>query len=87
MTKRVFIWVLLAGRTADVIVTSDTPPLIDTLFYWRPGRRVLKNQVLGLCGIKTKRVVQFGSVKLAGREKIEKWLGKAARFGRQAAAA
>lgn len=43
---------LLSGRTADAVITSDTPPLIDTLLYWRPGRRVLRNQVLEFCGIK-----------------------------------
>ncbi|MBV1868800.1 MAG: NAD(P)H-dependent oxidoreductase [Marinosulfonomonas sp.] len=43
---------LLAGTTADGVITSDTPPLIDTLIYRQPARRVMKNQVLGFCGIK-----------------------------------
>ena len=71
---------LLSGKTADVIVTSDTPPLLDTLLYLKAGRRVLKKQVLGFCGIKTKRIVQFGSVKLASPAKIQGWLRKAGRF-------
>lgn len=54
---------LLVGKTADVIVTSDTPPLLDALLYMKPARRVLKNQVLGFCGIKTRNVVQFSSVR------------------------
>ncbi len=78
---------LLTGKTADVIVTSDTPPLIDTLIYWRPARRVMKNQVLGFCGIKTRRAVQFGSVKMASDNKRRGWIDRAARFGMQAAAA
>ena len=78
---------LLSGKTADVIVTSDTPPLLDTLLYLKAGRRVLKKQVLGFCGIKTNRVVQFGSVKLASPAKIQGWLRKAGRFGAKAAAA
>jgi putative NADPH-quinone reductase len=78
---------LLSGKTADVIVTSDTPPLLDTLLYLKAGRRVLKKQVLGFCGVKTKRVVQFGSVKLASPAKIQSWLRKAGRFGAKAAAA
>ena len=77
---------LLSGRTADVIVTSDTPPLLDTFLYLKPGRRVLKNQVLGFCGIKTKHVVQFGSVKLAKPTKIAAWIKRANRMGLQAAA-
>ncbi|GAB4138978.1 MAG: NAD(P)H-dependent oxidoreductase [Sphingomonadales bacterium] len=77
---------LLAGRTADVIITSDTPPIIDTLIYGRSARRVIKNQVLGFCGIKTRRVVQFGSVKLAKPGKIAQWLGQARQMGQRAAA-
>ena len=77
---------LLAGRTADAIITSDTPPRIDTLVYWRPGRRVLRNQVLKFCGIKPKTILQFGSVKMAGAAKIAGWIGRAERLGGAAAA-
>lgn len=71
---------LLKGKTADAIITSDTPPLIDTLIYKKPARRVLKNQVLGFCGIKTKTIVQFGSVKLASPKKINRWIARAERM-------
>lgn len=77
---------LLAGRTADAIITSDTPPLIDTVLYRKPARRVLRNQVLGFCGIKARNVIQFGSVKTAGAAKIGRWLGRAERMGARAAA-
>ena len=76
---------LLKGKTADVIITSDTPPMIDTLLYRKPARRVMKNQVLGFCGVKTKKMVQFGSVKLAGEKKVGKWIGRAERMGTTAA--
>lgn len=72
---------LLATKTADVIITSDTPPLIDTLLYRKPARRVIKNQVLGFCGIKTKNILQFGSVKTATPRKIDKWILRAERLG------
>ncbi|MEQ8443358.1 MAG: NAD(P)H-dependent oxidoreductase [Alphaproteobacteria bacterium] len=77
---------LLAGKTADIIVTSDTPPYLDTLVYWQPGRRVLKNQILGFCGIKTRRSIQFGSVKTASTRKIQGWLDRSRRLGQLAAA-
>jgi putative NADPH-quinone reductase len=77
---------LLTGKTADVIVTADTPTLIDTLLYLKPARRVMKNQVLEFCGIKTNKVIQFGSVKLASRAKIESWIERAGRLGARAAA-
>lgn len=76
---------LLAGRTADAFITSDTPPLLDSWLYRKPGRRVLKNQVLGFCGIKMRKIRQFGSVKLAAPEKITGWLNRAHAIGRAAA--
>jgi len=77
---------LLEGRTADGIITSDTPPWLDTLLYRKPGRRVLRDGVFGFCGFAIGKVVQFGSVKLADDGKIAAWLGKAEAMGRKAAA-
>lgn len=77
---------LLTGRTADAIITSDTPPWIDTLLYWRPMRRVLKNQILEFCGVKVKSIIQLGSVKTANEKTIQKWLGRARRMGVKAVA-
>ncbi len=77
---------LLKGRSADVIITSDTPPLIDSLIYRKPARRVMKNQVLEFCGIETKKIVQFGSVKLASQKKIKSWIARARQMGARAAA-
>lgn len=76
---------LLTGRTADAFITSDTPPLLDTLLYRKPGRRVLRNQVLGFCGIKTRKILQFGSVKLADARKKARWIARAETLGRKAA--
>lgn len=77
---------LLTGKTADAVITSDTPPLLDTLLYRRPARRVMKNQVLGFCGIKAKKIIQLGSVKMAKPSKIQSWIGKAEALGAKAAA-
>lgn len=77
---------LLTGKTADAIITSDTPPLVDTLLYRKPARRVIKNQVLGFCGVKVKHVVQFGTIKTATPAKIQKWIIKAGHLGTKAAA-
>lgn len=78
---------LLKGKTADAIITSDTPPLIDTLIYKKPARRVMKNQVLGFCGIESRKIIQFGSVKTADAKKIGKWITRAENLGVTAAAA
>lgn len=78
---------LLAGRTGDAIITSDTPPWLDTLIYRRPARRVMRNQVLKFCGIKPRSVVQIGSVKLAKDGQVDKWLARAQNMGAAAAMA
>ncbi|MEO0683417.1 MAG: NAD(P)H-dependent oxidoreductase [Pseudomonadota bacterium] len=77
---------LLAGKTADAVITSDTPPIIDTLIYRRTARRVLCNQILGFCGVKARKVLQLGSVKLADARKIRGWLDRLAGLGARAAA-
>ena len=76
---------LLTGRTADVIITSDTPPWLDTLLYRKPGRRVLRNQVVGFCGVKMRKLVQFGPVKTANDARRAHWIARARRMGRAAA--
>lgn len=47
---------LLAGRTADLITTIDTPPLIYRLVYRAPGRQALARATLGYCGLRTVRI-------------------------------
>jgi len=76
---------LLTGRTADAILTSDTPPWYDTFVYRKPGRRVLRNQVLGFCGIRMRTLVQFGTVKTANEAKRARWIERARKMGRKAA--
>jgi len=77
---------LLKGKTADANITSGKQPVLDSMLYRRPARRVIRNQVLGFCGIRAKRVIQFGSVKLASQKKIAGWLRRAERMGAHAAA-
>lgn len=77
---------LLSGKTADAIITADTPTFIDTLLYRKPARRVIKNQVFAFCGLKPKNILQFGSVKMASEQKIKGWITKAEHLGARAAA-
>lgn len=76
---------LLTGRTGDAVITSDTPPLYDWLVYGRPGRRVVRNQVLGFCGVKPRRIVQLGPVKTAPPARIAAWLDRMRKLGAEAA--
>ncbi|NVE94822.1 NAD(P)H-dependent oxidoreductase [Altererythrobacter lutimaris] len=72
---------LLDGRVGDAIITADTPRWIDNWLYLRPARRILKDQVLGFCGIKPRKIKYAGSVKLSDEAQREKWLAQAFAMG------
>ena len=54
---------LLGGRSAQLITTMDTPPLIHRLVYRQPGRNAMARATLGFCGIRPVRSLVCGSVK------------------------
>lgn len=74
---------LLAGRSADVIVTMDTPPLYLRLAYFDPLGWRYRRQVLGFVGFRPVRLLYFGMVRRGGAERnLPRWrerLVKAAR--------
>ena len=83
---------LLAGRSADLVVTMDTPPWYLRLAY---GDAVIKRwsrQVLGFVGFKPVRVFRFGPTRRGGAEKglpgwtarLQKAAGSAATLKRAA---
>ena len=68
---------LLSGRSADVLVSMDTPPAYLRLVYFDPLGWRYKRQVLGFVGFKPVRMSYFGMVRQGGAEKnIEKWRGR-----------
>ncbi|MEM9312403.1 MAG: NAD(P)H-dependent oxidoreductase [Pseudomonadota bacterium] len=67
----------LEGRSADVLVTMDTPPFFLRLLYGNAIIRRWKGQVLGFVGFKPVRFAAFGPIKDGGAEKAhEKWKKK-----------
>ncbi len=72
---------LLAGRTADLITTMDTPPLIYRFVYRAPGRQALARATLGYCGVRTARVEAFGPVVAASAVQRCRWLERARASG------
>ncbi len=50
---------LLAGRSARVLITSDTPRVFLWLAYRDAILRQLKGQILGFCGFKPVRITFF----------------------------
>lgn len=72
---------LLANKTAHIIYTSDTPAFIYNWFYGKPSVKILKNRVLGFCGIKTTKVVGIGPIRNSTPEFRQKWLNKIYKLG------
>ncbi|WP_300391227.1 NAD(P)H-dependent oxidoreductase [Henriciella sp.] len=76
---------LLAGRSADIFMTSDAPVVWDALSYRRAAKHQVERPVLNFAGIKPFRTFQFGPVKGTKQEKIDKWLSRASQRGGQVA--
>jgi NAD(P)H dehydrogenase (quinone) len=74
---------LLSGRSADLMVTMDTPPWYLRLVYGDAVITRWKRQVLGFVGCKPVRVFRFGPTKLGNAEK--KFAGWARKLQRAAA--
>ena len=72
---------LLAGRTADLITTMDTPPLIYRFVYLAPGRQALARATLGYCGVRTAHIETFGPVVASSTAQRNLWLGRARASG------
>ncbi len=73
---------LLGGRSAQLITTMDTPPLIHRLIYRQPGRNAMARATLGFCGIRPVRSLVCGSVKDSSLQQRQRWLEHAHRQGR-----
>jgi len=65
---------LLTGRTAQVITTMDTPPLIYKFIYRAPGNNAMNKALLGFCGFVLLPALNFGTVRHSTRPTREKWL-------------
>ena len=74
---------LLNGRSAQLITTMDTPPLIHRLLYREPGKNAMARATLGFCGVRPVRAIAFGSVRGATSPQRQAWLERANRLGRQ----
>jgi NAD(P)H dehydrogenase (quinone) len=72
---------LLKGKTAHLIVTSDTPTWYNWLMYRQAGHIVMKRNILGFCGIKTVRITEIGPVKPSSKEQRAYWLDRVKKLG------
>lgn len=76
---------MLTGKTARVLLTSDTPPLLLKLIYSNAIKKIISRQILGFVGVKPTRFSSFAPATDAKGKKVEGWLQKVAGLGAKAA--
>ncbi len=76
---------MLTGRTARVILTSDTPGWFMRIAYRRALIWQLKGQILGFVGFKPAKFTWFSGASHPKPGVVEKWMDKVRSIGAQAA--
>jgi putative NADPH-quinone reductase len=72
---------LLKGKTAQLLVTMDTPPWYYKMVYKMPGHRAMQKSILDFCGVRTVKTTEFAVMKKSTPEMRSIWLKKAAGLG------
>jgi putative NADPH-quinone reductase len=72
---------LLAGRSAHLIVTLNTPSWIYRWVYGRPGHNTMKKTILEFCGIKPVRITEVGPVRNSTDAKRKQWMAQVRALG------
>lgn len=72
---------LLANRTAQLLVTMDTPSWFYRWVFKMPGHEQMKRTILGFCGIKVVKITEFAIVKKSSLDQRQKWLAIAKKLG------
>ena len=65
---------LLAGRTAHLLVTLDTPAWYYRWFQRMPGIHQMRRTTLAFCGVKTQKTMLFGPMLGSTPAQRERWL-------------
>ncbi|WP_095145118.1 MULTISPECIES: NAD(P)H-dependent oxidoreductase [unclassified Pseudomonas] len=68
---------LLQGRTADLLVTMDTPPWYYRWIYRMPGVHQMRKTTLAFCGIRPLNTLTFGPVLNSTPRQRNNWLMQA----------
>ena len=76
---------MLPGRTARVILTSDTPGFLLRLMYHRAILHQTAKQIFAFIGIKPTRYTYFSGATHADSELVARWVGQVRKLGGAAA--
>lgn len=74
---------LLAGRSARLLVTMDTPGWYYRLVFRAPGHNMMRRTVLGFSGVRPVRTSVFAPVRGSDDGGRDRWLRRAAEVGRR----
>lgn len=74
---------LLAGRSAQLVVTMDTPPWFYRLFYRASGVRQLRQHIFEFCGIRPVRALLLGPIRGSSDARRASWLARVAALARR----
>ncbi len=72
---------LFAGRTARLVMTSDTPGLFFRFAYGAAMRRQVERQILDFCGLKPRGFTHFSPVESSTAGMRDRWLSRARAIG------
>lgn len=64
----------LSGRSADVLVTMDTPPWAYRWLLGAPGHKQVRHAILGPSGIKPIKIMSFGPLRASSDGQRQRWL-------------
>lgn len=73
---------LLEGKTAELIVTMDTPGWVYRFIQRRPGTNAVKRATLDFVGVRTTRTTAFGPVRESTPDQRQAWIERARGLGR-----
>jgi NAD(P)H dehydrogenase (quinone) len=72
---------LLAGKTAHVIYTADTPVWLYKFLFAAPAVNQVKKRTLEFCGIKTIKTTGIGPIRKSSLAFREKWIEEIEKMG------
>jgi putative NADPH-quinone reductase len=78
---------LLAGRTARIFMTMDSPRLWNRFVYRNAAETSLKTAILAYCGVKTVGISRFSPVRFSEDEQRGRWVVEAGKLGARDAGA
>lgn len=71
---------LLQGRSAQLMVTMDTPPWYYRWGFKQPGHEQMRRTILEFCGVKPVKILSIGTVRGSSDAQRQQWLEKVRRM-------